>query len=128
MSVPGPRPWGLILLSVALSASAQLLFKYGMSRSSMSAASAGGPLTARFLMAVALNPGVVLGLVCYAVSAVLWLVVLSRIDLSQAYPFVGGGFLITMFGGVLLFGEVLSAPRLFGTALVVAGIIFVARS
>ena len=58
----------------------------------------------------------------------LWLGVLSRVDLSQAYPFIGLGFAMTTVAGWWLFGEVLSMQRLSGIVIVVLGTVLIARS
>ena len=119
------RPWALLLSCVALSAIAQLLLKYGMSRGAAPAGIGGDP---RALLMLLLKPPVLVGLVIYAVSVVLWLLVLSKVDVSQAYPFVGAGFLITMVGGAVFFGESITLARLGGTLLIGVGLVLVARS
>ncbi|MDP2028666.1 MAG: SMR family transporter [Thiobacillus sp.] len=77
---------------------------------------------------IAANPFIWTGLALYGAGALLWLGVLAQIDVSQAYPFVGLGFLLTMVFGVILLGESVSAMRLTGTLLVVAGVILVSRA
>ena len=124
MNTLSPRPWALLLFCVALSAVAQLLLKYGMSRGSAPALSA----DPRAILLLLLKPPVLIGLVIYAVSVVLWLLVLSKVDVSQAYPFVGAGFIITMIGGAIFFGESITLARLGGTLLIGVGLVLVARS
>ena len=113
----------VILVSVTLSAAAQIAFKFGVSsatgqpgRSSLS------PLAAL------LTPGVIMGLAPYGVGTLLWLTALGRVELSQAYPFVGIGFALTTLAGWWLFGDSLSMQRLVGIALVGGGIALVAWS
>ena len=113
----------LILASVTLSAVAQVAFKFGVSSDPGQAARAIlGPL------AKLMTLGVLVGLGLYAVGTILWLTALERVDLSQAYPFAGVGFALTTLAGWWLFGDALSAERLTGIALVIIGIILVARS
>ncbi len=116
---------GLILIGVTMSAAAQILFKFGLTASASKDASQ-GPLD--WLVATLLNPGVAGGLTLYALGTLVWLVALSRVDVSQAYPFVGLGFVLTAIFGHLLFGEVISAQRAAGMLLVIGGIIRVART
>jgi multidrug transporter EmrE-like cation transporter len=113
----------LILTSVTLSALAQIAFKVGVS-SSLEAANPAilGPF------ANLLSPFVLVGLGLYGVGAFVWLAALSRVELSQAYPFVGLGFALTTFAGWCFFGDQISAPRLVGIALIFGGIVLVARS
>ena len=119
------RPWALLLFCVALSAIAQLLLKYGMSRGATPAGFSGDP---RALLEVVLKPAVLIGLGIYGISVVLWLLVLSKVDVSQAYPFVGAGFIITMIGGAIFFGEPITLARVGGTLLIGVGLVLVARS
>ncbi|OQW43244.1 MAG: small multi-drug resistant family protein [Proteobacteria bacterium SG_bin5] len=116
----------LILLSVALSASGQLLLKLGASAPAVRGAIAGGAPIERALALLG-TPALVGGLAVYALSAAAWIVVLSKLDLSLAYPFVGLGFVVTFLIGVLLLGEPASAGRLAGTLLIAGGAVLVAR-
>jgi multidrug transporter EmrE-like cation transporter len=112
----------LVLLSVLLSAGSQVLLKYGMTSPAVRDAMAmqGEPL--RVALAIATTPTVLIGLACFGLSAVVWLFVLARIPLSSAYPFVALGIAVTVVAGRLLFGEPLSALKLTGVALIMAGI------
>jgi multidrug transporter EmrE-like cation transporter len=115
----------LILVSVSLSALAQIALKAGMSSPGVQQALTGNRLP---LVAIAASPQVVGGLLLYACGAVLWLLVLARLDVSFAYPFVGLGFILTMILGGLLLDEPLGAARIAGTLLVATGTILVART
>ena len=116
----------LILASVTMSAVAQIALKYGMSSPIVQANLNAG--LERIAPLIAANPFVWAGLTLYGVGALLWLGVLAQIDVSQAYPYVGLGFLLTMVFGVALLGESISAMRLVGTLLVVAGVVLVSRT
>lgn len=115
----------LILVSVTISAVAQITLKYGMSVSTVQQGISGGGINA--VISVVGSLFVWLGFVLYFLGAVLWLGVLARIDVGQAYPFVGLGFLLTMAFGVLVLGEVFSVVRLLGTLLVIVGVVLAAR-
>jgi drug/metabolite transporter (DMT)-like permease len=117
----------LALVSISMSAVAQVLFKVGMSAAPVRAALADGGAPA-VIRAVALNPGVLGGLALYGLGTVLWLAVLSRAELSQAYPFVGLSFVLTAIFGVVLFNDAMSAPRIAGIAAIVVGVYLVGRS
>jgi multidrug transporter EmrE-like cation transporter len=116
----------LILTSVCLSALAQIAFKLGLSSEKVRVAlSEGG--TAKVVASFAMTPTILGGLVLYGIGTLLWLNALARTELSQAYPFVGLGFVFTAFFGYALFNDALSPMRLTGTAVVIAGIVLVAR-
>ncbi len=117
-------PWALATASVALSAFAQLSLRQGMSRpATQSALEAGGGTAA---WAVASQPFVLLGLALYALGALVWLLVLARLDVTRAYPFVGLGFVLVATLGAMLLGETLTPARVVGTLLVVSGVLCVA--
>ena len=113
----------LILLSVALSSSAQLVLKLGIGSG---AAPHDGEVAE--LVSLLTNPAVLCGLLMYGLAAIVWLFVLARAPLSLAYPFVGLGFIVTMVAGYAVLGEALTAARLFGTVLIAVGCVLVARS
>ena len=113
----------LILVSVTLSAVAQIAFKLGLSSDLEQNAN-----TLLAPLAKLLTPGILAGLALYGFGTLLWLSALDRVELSQAYPFVGIGFALTTLAGWWLFGEQISPQRLIGIALVVGGIALVARS
>jgi multidrug transporter EmrE-like cation transporter len=117
----------LILISVTLSAFAQVSFKMGVgARGVSTTASDTQPLEAALIMIM--NPGVLGGLLLYGLGTLLWLQVLARTDLAQAYPFVGLGFVITALFGAVLFGEPITFMRAGGILLVIVGICAIARS
>jgi multidrug transporter EmrE-like cation transporter len=106
---------GLALFCVLLSSAAQIAMKRGM----------GAPVSAdvgsTYLQALT-SPMVWLGLMLYGASAVLWLWVLSRLDVSVAYPLVSLGFVVTLALGVLWLGEPFSWVRVAGCTLIVVGV------
>ena len=116
----------LILASVSLSALAQIALKAGMSTPSVVGAMRDAPAR-EFLFEVATNARVVGGLTLYFASAALWLLVLARMPVSAAYPFVGMGFVLTMLLGWLFLGESVGLSRLGGTAMVALGVVLIAR-
>lgn len=110
-----PLALGLALFCVLLSSAAQIAMKRGMS------APGSGDLGSTYGQALS-SPMVWLGLVLYGVSAVLWLWVLSRLDVSVAYPLVSLGFVVTLAAGVLWLGEPFSWLRVGGCTLIVVGV------
>ena len=117
----------LILISVALSALAQIGLKFGMASAGVQRAlqadrwlDMAGP--------VAVNPYVIGWLALYGMSVLIWLLVLARVDVSVAYPFVGLGFIITMLLSAFLLHEPVGALRVAGTFLVAVGVVCISHS
>lgn len=77
---------------------------------------------------VVLNPFVLAGLGCFAASVVLWLIVLSRVDVSFAYPFVSLGIVITTLFGHWAFDEQLSFQRTAGIVVICVGVVLISRT
>jgi multidrug transporter EmrE-like cation transporter len=116
----------LILASIGLGAVAQVLMKLGMTAAPMrETLGTGAPV--RIVAAVLTSPGVMGGLALYGIGTVLWLGVLSRVELSQAYPFVGLSFVLAAVLGYFVFADALSATRVAGIVLIVAGVVLVGR-
>lgn len=112
----------MILLSIALSASSQLLLKIGMSSAVVQGALGQG-LVPVLVAVVTKTPFVIVGLLCFGLSAIVWLFVLSRLNVSYAYPFVALGIVLTVGAGHLLLGESISLIQLAGTAAIVGGVV-----
>ncbi len=72
----------LILFSIAIAMAGQVSLKFGMN-------DIGRLGLTQLLTKMSTSPIILMGLALYAVSAVLWMIVLSRVDLSYAYPFLG---------------------------------------
>jgi len=116
----------LILMSVGLNGSAQVLLKKGMRGPGPRAFRRTAPVSGA--LAILLDRWVFAGLVCFGASLVAWLGVLARVEVSAAYPFFSLGYVITAVAGRLLFGERLSAVRVGGILLICAGVALVAQS
>jgi len=115
----------IAILSILLSVAAQFSLKAGMASSGVRAAMA-GPFSARTLVPVLFNPHVFLGFALYGLGAVVWLAVLSKWDVSRAYPMVGLGFAVTVAVGFML-GEHVTSARAIGVAMICAGVYLAGR-
>jgi drug/metabolite transporter (DMT)-like permease len=118
---------GLILLSVGLAALAQLTLKHGMNQVT---ADRGGvaALDASSLKAVVTNLFVIGGLAIFGISAVVWLLVLSRASLSFAYPFASLSYLLIVLAARFVLHEQIPPLRWVGVACIMTGIILVAQT
>jgi drug/metabolite transporter (DMT)-like permease len=65
---------------------------------------------------------------CYGLSVVVWLVGLSRVPVTQAYPLLSLGYVINIGLAWWLLGEVPNVQRVLGIAVIVFGVVMVARS
>lgn len=115
---------GLVLLSVGLTSGAQIALKAGMTSRDIRAVIETGQV-ARITSALAMSPLVMLGLLSYALSAIIWMFVLSRVALSTAYPFIALGIAITALAGRYFFHEPMTPVKIAGIGLILAGILVI---
>jgi drug/metabolite transporter (DMT)-like permease len=118
----------LILVSVVLSASSQIVLKMGMSAPAVQRVLAESESIWRIGLTIGTSPLVLTGLFCFGLSAVLWLFVLSKVDVSTAYPCVALGIVLTVAAGHFLLGEPLAPLKVAGIAAIVTGVLLVAMS
>ncbi|WP_333886588.1 SMR family transporter [Clostridium sp.] len=115
----------LILMSVFLGAMGQILVKYGAVNLELN-------FTVGYLLPSVLNIlkniPVMLGIISYGCSFLLWIKVLSKVELSYAYPMVSLGYVITMIFSYFVFKENISSMRILGVAFIILGVILVSRS
>jgi len=116
---------GLIFLNVLALVGGQVLWKLGVSRHPLGAAS---PVALERWSALMTSPFIWGGLALYAVATVIWLHVLSQMDLSYAYPLQSLAYVLGMAAGILLFGETVSPTAWVGVALILAGVSLLALS
>lgn len=114
-----------ILVGVLLNAAAQLLLKAGASSTGGITLSAGVGRTALGLLQ---HPAILGGLACYAVSVVVWIVALSRVEVSMAYPMLSIGYVVNALLAWWLFGEDVNLQRWLGIFVIMVGVALVARS
>lgn len=118
--------FGLLLTGVLLNAGAQLLLKAGTN------AVGSFEFTAENIVPVglklALEPHILGGIACYVVSLVVWIMGLSRVEVSVAYPLLSIGYVINALAAWYLFGESVTALRLTGIGFIIVGVILVTKS
>jgi drug/metabolite transporter (DMT)-like permease len=116
----------LILISVTLSAIAQIMLKAGVPAEISSYMGASSVLEA--IRKMIASPLVVAGLGAYGLGALVWLFVLSRVDVTYAYPFLALGLVLTMALGAILLGEHVGTIKIIGTCLIGIGIVCIANA
>ena len=116
----------IVCAGVLLNALAQLLLKAGVAPLGPIPLepSVALPLAGRLLQQWPLHAG----LGCYVVSVALWIVALSRTDVSTAYPMLSLGYVVNAIAASYLFGEVIGPARVLGIALILAGVFLVAKA
>ena len=121
-----PLTFSLLMAGVLLNAAAQLALKAGTNRIGEFAFALDNivPIGAR----LASSPYILAGVGCYVVSLVVWILGLSRVPVSVAYPMLSVGYIVNAIAAWLLFGESITAQKLVGIGMIIIGVVLVARS
>ena len=118
--------FALVLTGVLLNAVAQLALKASVSDTGIinldmhSLLSSAGSL--------ATNLWLWLGLICYAISVVVWILALSRVDVSIAYPMLSIGYIVNAIAAWHLFDEPMNLGKVVGIGIIIVGVYILARS
>ena len=119
--------FAFIISGVLLNACAQLLLKAGTN-------ALGGAIHLTMsnwfetFIKVATQLPILGGLACYGVSLVVWIIGLSRTDVTIAYPMLSLGYVVSAFGAWMFLGEAVSPQRLAAIAVIVVGVVLLART
>ena len=116
----------LILLDVALNVVGQLSLKFGMSK--MGNFSISLPSLTSVFARAATNPFIILGVFCYGMGFLVWLIVLAKAEVSYAYPMISLGYVFTAVLAWLLLGEQVTVARFVGIFITCLGVFIIARS
>lgn len=116
----------LVLTGVLLNAVAQLLLKAGTNAIGHFEFHWDNALPVG--MKLAANPAILGGMTCYAVSLIVWIMALSRVPVSIAYPMLSIGYLLNALAAWAWFGEALGAQKLLGIGFIILGVWLIARS
>jgi len=118
--------FAFLMSGVLLNAGAQLLLKAGTHET--------GVLTltrdnwTETLLRMATQGHFVLGAACYVLSLFVWILGLSRVPVSVAYPLLSVGYVVNAIAAHYLFGEAVTVTRWLGIGFIVVGVWLVARS
>lgn len=116
----------LVLVGVLLGAAGQLFLKAGTNRVGAFAFTAGNLVSAGGRLAA--DPRIAAGVGCYVAGVLVWILALSRVEVSVAYPMVSIGYVFNAFAARALFGEAVSRARLAGIGIIMLGVCIVAAS
>jgi multidrug transporter EmrE-like cation transporter len=118
--------FALVMTGVLLNAVAQLALKASVSDTGIisldmqSLMSSAGSLVTNLWLWV--------GLICYGISVVVWILALSRVDVSIAYPMLSIGYIVNAIAASHLFDEPLGISKVVGIGIIIVGVYILARS
>ena len=114
----------LILANIVLVVAGQSFIKQGINKIGSFSEM---PLV-QFLVKSFSSPLVILGLALYVISAAIWVMVLSKVDLSFAYPMLSLGYILILIISAVFLGEAITFLRIIGVILICLGIFFISRT
>ncbi len=115
----------LIISSVLLNCIAQILIRKGML--SIGEISINFHQLYSHIGVMLTNVYLWISIICYFLSFIIWMLVLSKVEVSFAYPFLSIGYVVTAFVGYWLLGESLSAMRIAGILIICIGVYLISR-
>lgn len=118
--------FSLIITGVVLNAAAQLLLKAGTNAVGHFEFQSQNIIPVG--MQLAFQPFILGGMACYAISLVVWIMALSRVPVSIAYPMLAIGYLINALVAWQWLGEALSAQKLLGISFIIVGVVLITKS
>ncbi len=118
--------FGFIIAGVLLNALAQLLLKAGANNVGAIHLSMDNLFAVG--LKVAMQLPIIGGLTCYVLSVVVWIIALSRVDVTIAYPMLSLGYVVAAIGAWYMFGEALTVQRMVGIGVILIGVALLART
>lgn len=116
----------LILTGVLLNAVAQLALKASVN--DMGAISVSLNTAIPVFTRLAAEPWLWVGLTCYGISVIVWILALSRVDVTIAYPMLSIGYVVNAMAAWALLGEALTGQRVLGIGIIIIGVVVLTRS
>jgi multidrug transporter EmrE-like cation transporter len=118
--------FAFLMTGVLLNAAAQLLLKAGTN--ALGVLTLDADTWFPTVMRMATQSHFILGTGCYVLSLFVWILGLSRVPVSVAYPLLSVGYIVNAVAAHYLFGETVTLARWLGIGFIVVGVWLVARS
>lgn len=115
----------LAIFSISLGAVGQFLLKLGVNK--MGGLSFKREELASTVLKIATQPQIMIGILLFVMSMVIWLFVLSKMELSRAYPMVSISYVLVALLARVFLGETIPASRMVGIVIILLGVVMVNR-
>lgn len=113
--------WLCVILTIALTVYGQFIIKWQVLEAGE--LPAGTAQRVQYVWRLLLNPWVISAFAAALLASVTWILAMTRLPLSQAYPLTALVFACVVFGGALVFAEPLTAGRIVGVVLIMLGLV-----
>lgn len=115
------KPFGLIFFSLIMGVIGQFLFKYGLNQ-------LGDIKTGLSFLKVLLSPYIIIGIFSYVIATASWLAILSKTELSFAYPLISLSYIMVLLLGIFFLKEHVNLFRWIGVLFITTGVAFIAKT
>lgn len=113
----------MMLFSILLASSGQILIKFGINNTRTE-----GLSSFAYVYTVIINKNVAMGIIAYGLSVIFWLLALRQAPLSLLYPMVSLSYIFVIIGSVVILGESLSTMKIIAISIIMIGVILLAKS
>ena len=111
----------MLTLSILLNSAAQIFYKLGSDTLNKNL-DTNSSLLLKILLLIS-NPNVLIGFSMALVGAIIWVIALSKLPLSHAYPFMAASFILVTVAGHFIFSEHVTALKALGVGIIILGLI-----
>ena len=116
----------LILIGVLFNALAQLILKKGsLILNNISISDLG---FFKSIFTIGTDFYILSGIACYIISVGIWIIALSKVEVSVAYPMLSIGYVVNLFGAWYLFGEQLTSHKILGVSIIIFGVLILTKA
>lgn len=116
---------GLVILTVLLTVYGQMIAKWRVLQAGSLPPDLAKKIT--FLTSLLFDPWIISGILAAFLAALSWMAVLTKLQLSYAYPFMSLAFVLVLILSAVLFHEAVTVSKVLGLLLIIAGIIVTSR-
>jgi drug/metabolite transporter (DMT)-like permease len=116
---------GLIIISILFGATGQVLLKAGANR--LDGLNLSLSKLVPSIISILKTPAIIIGMITFAISSLLWIKVLTKAELSYAYPMVSFSYVIVAIAAAIFFKEAITLNKIIGIAAIVMGVFILNR-
>ncbi len=118
--------FSLIMAGVMLNAAAQILMKTGTNSIGYFDFSLANILPVGWKLAT--EPHIIGALSCYVLGVIIWILALSRVQVSIAYPLLSMGYVVNAVAAWYLFNESFNPSKVIGMGVIILGVVIISRA
>ena len=118
--------FGMILTGVMLNAAAQILMKTGTNAIGYFDFSVANIVPVGWKLAT--EPHIIGAMCCYVFGVVIWILALSRVQVSIAYPLLSLGYVVNAVAAWYLFNESFNPAKVIGMGVIILGVVIISRA